>query len=145
MSLIVRPFGSEDEAVWRDLWSRYLAFYETSRSDDVYRITWARILDPEVPMHGRLALVERQPVGLVHWLYHPSFWDIAPRAYLNDLYVSEEARGKGVGRALIDTVYTHADERGAARVYWLTQEFNRTARTLYDRIGRATPFVMYTR
>ena len=30
-------------------------------------------------------------------------------------------------------------------VYWLTQEFNATARRLYDRVGRATPFIKYRR
>ena len=42
-------------------------------------------------------------------------------------------------------VYAEADAAGAADVYWLTQEFNVTARRLYDRIGRATPFVKYVR
>jgi GNAT superfamily N-acetyltransferase len=143
--LTVRALGIADEPVWRDLWTRYLAFYGTTKPEEIYRTTWARILDPECEMHGALALAGAEPVGLVHWLYHLSFWDGPARCYLNDLYVTEAARGTGAGRALIEHVYAAADARGASRVYWLTQEFNATARRLYDRIGRATPFVMYTR
>jgi GNAT superfamily N-acetyltransferase len=70
---------------------------------------------------------------------------MAPTCYLQDLYVVPETRGQGLGAALINHVYAAADERGAAEVYWHTQEFNATARRLYDRIGRLTPFIQYRR
>lgn len=56
-----------------------------------------------------------------------------------------EMRGAGVGRALIEAVYAAADAHHAGSVYWLTQEFNHTARKLYDRIGVQTPFIKYQR
>lgn len=52
---------------------------------------------------------------------------------------------RGVGRALIEAVYEAADERGAPSVYWLTQDFNETARVLYDRVANLTPFIKYQR
>jgi hypothetical protein len=42
-------------------------------------------------------------------------------------------------------VYTSADALGADEVYWLTQEFNATARRLYDQVAKATPFIKYRR
>ena len=65
--------------------------------------------------------------------------------YLQDLYATPESRGTGVGRALIEAVYAAADTAGAPSVYWLTQDFNETARKLYDRIGVKTPFIKYSR
>jgi GNAT superfamily N-acetyltransferase len=65
--------------------------------------------------------------------------------YLQDLYAVPEARGQGVGRALIKAVYAAADAAGAPSVYWMTQEFNTEARRLYDRVGTLTPFVKYQR
>ena len=50
-----------------------------------------------------------------------------------------------MGRALIEAVYGAADERGAPSVYWLTQDFNETARVLYDRVANLTPFIKYQR
>ena len=65
--------------------------------------------------------------------------------YLQDLYADPELRGRGIGRALIEAVYAAADAQGCPSVYWLTQEFNTTARQLYDRIGVETPFIKYNR
>jgi GNAT superfamily N-acetyltransferase len=54
-------------------------------------------------------------------------------------------RGTGAGRALIQAVYDAADQAGSPTVYWLTQDFNHTARKLYDRIGTLSPFIKYGR
>lgn len=145
MSAAVRPLAARDEPVWRGLWTGYLAFYATVLPEEVYRVTWARLMDPEIPMHGALAETGDGAVGLVHWLYHPSFWEIRHRVYLNDLYVRPEARGTGAGRALIEHVYADAEARGAPSVYWLTAEDNAVARRLYDRLARRTPFIKYAR
>jgi len=46
---------------------------------------------------------------------------------------------------LIEAVYQAADANGTPSVYWLTQDFNTTARQLYDRIGVLSPFIRYNR
>lgn len=145
MASEIRPLRREDEAEWRRLWRAYLAFYQTDRDEEVYATTWARLLDPQMAMRGRLAWRGDGPVGLVHWLEHASFWDLAPRIYLQDLFVDPEARGGGAGRALIEAVYADADAVGAARVYWLTAEDNAAARRLYDEVAALTSFVKYER
>ncbi|MCT4370628.1 GNAT family N-acetyltransferase [Yangia mangrovi] len=145
-SLIIRPLEAGDEAAWRALWTGYLTFYETSVPEEVYASTFARLLgdDPQ-DFHGLLALVGGVPVGLVHYVFHRHCWRIENVCYLQDLYAAPEARGTGVGRALIEAVYAAADAEGAPNVYWMTQEFNTTARQLYDRIGTVTPFIKYQR
>lgn len=72
-------------------------------------------------------------------------WSVENSCYLQDLYVDPEIRGTGAGRALIEAVHAEAAKAGATGVYWLTQECNKTARQLYDRIGELTPFVKYTK
>ena len=54
-----------------------------------------------------------------------------------------DMRGKGIGRALIEAVHAAAKEVGAGKLYWMTQEFNATARQLYDRLATKTPFIIY--
>ncbi len=132
--------------VWRDLWGAYLAFYETELPDLVYRTSFARLVDRTVgDYHGLIAEDDRAPVGIAHYIFHRHGWKVEEVCYLQDLYVSDEGRGKGAGRALIEAVYAAADAAGRPDVYWLTQEFNTTARRLYDRIGTCTPFVKYRR
>lgn len=146
MTCIVRPLTASDEPEWRRLWRAYLAFYETELSEDVYASTFARLLgdDPQ-DFHGLIAEVDGVPQGLTHYVFHRHGWKIENVCYLQDLYATPEVRGQGVGRALIQAVYDAADEAGAPGVYWLTQEFNETARRLYDRIGTVTPFIKYAR
>jgi GNAT superfamily N-acetyltransferase len=61
------------------------------------------------------------------------------------LFVDPAARGKGVGRALIEAVYDEADNRGATCTYWATMGNNATARRLYDGLATLSPFVQYRR
>lgn len=142
----IRPVARDDHARWRKLWTGYLEFYETTVSDAVYDTTFARLLsdDPWMPS-GRLAWMDGQAVGLVHYLYHAHCWRVERVCYLQDLYAAPEARGTGIGRALIEAVYAEADADGAPTVYWTTQDHNVTARQLYDRIATLTPFIKYQR
>lgn len=146
VTLEIRPLRREDEAEWRRLWTGYLEFYETSVTEEVYRSTFQRMLSGDAQeFHAFVAEKDGELIGLTHYLFHRHAWKIANVVYLQDLFVSPEARGTGAGRALIEAVYKAADDAGCPDVYWLTQEFNATARQLYDRIATLTPFIRYNR
>jgi ribosomal protein S18 acetylase RimI-like enzyme len=68
---------------------------------------------------------------------------IAPTCYLQDLYTDEALRGRGIGRALINGVYERAKAAGSSRVYWMTQDNNKTAMKLYDAIASYSGFIVY--
>ncbi len=144
MATTVRYVTAKDEAVWRDLWRDYLAFYKTARDEDVYAQTWARILDPDVEMFAKVAETpEHGVVGIVNFLYHKYFWGPENRIYLNDLYVRPDVRGTGAGKAMIDAVVDHAKAHNCEQVWWFTAEDNAVARKLYDRVATLSPFVKY--
>lgn len=146
MTLTIRPLTAADQPEWRRLWTAYLAFYETTLPDTVFDTTFARLLDPARPEQNALvAELDGRLVGLVHYIYHAHNWRAEDVCYLQDLYVDPETRGTGAGRALIEAVYAAADANGTPAVYWLTQDFNTTARQLYDRIATVTPFIKYQR
>lgn len=128
------------------MWKDYLAFYKTSVPDEVYDVTFSRLLGDD-PQEFSCFVAEQDGhlVGLTHYLFHRHAWKIENTCYLQDLYARPETRGTGVGRALIEAVYAAADANGSPSVYWLTQDFNETARKLYDRIGKQTPFIRYQR
>ncbi len=143
----IRPVAACDEAEWRGLFAAYIAFYKAEISGDVIAATFAHLLDPgrddmiglvAVDLDGRLA-------GLAHIVFHPSTWAATGYCYLEDLFVAPSTRGRGIGRQLIEAVYTEADHRGAGRTYWATHASNAPARGLYDRMARLAPFVQYRR
>ncbi|WP_394779298.1 GNAT family N-acetyltransferase, partial [Undibacterium sp.] len=74
---------------------------------------------------------------------HRSTTYINPTCYLQDLFTTEEARGKGVGAALIAYVTAQARRAGAARVYWQTHETNTQAMRLYDQVAEKSGFLVY--
>ena len=146
MTLSIRPLSPQDEPHWRRLWRDYLAFYNTERPEAVYASQFSRLTgDDPNDYNGLIAEVDGVPRGLCHYLFHRHGWREENVCYLQDLYADPELRGQGIGRALVEAVYAEADANGAPGVYWLTQEDNVTARRLYDRIGRKTPFVKYER
>ncbi len=146
MTVTVRPLQADDQTQWQDLWRAYLAFYETELGADIYDVFFQRLLgdDPQ-DFHGILAEKDGKLVGLTHFLFHRHGWKVENVCYLQDLYATPDVRGTGVGRLLIEAVYDAADAAGAPGVYWLTQDFNTTARKLYDRVGTQTPFIKYAR
>jgi GNAT superfamily N-acetyltransferase len=147
--LIIRPVARQDYEQWLPLWDGYNAFYErsgpTALNPDITRMTWARFFDAYEPVHALVADSGGQLLGLVHYLYHRSTTAIAPNCYLQDLFTSAAARGKGVGRALINGVYERATIAGSPRVYWQTHKTNHTAMQLYDKVAQNYGFVVYSK
>jgi len=143
--LLVRPARETDRHQWEVLWKGYQEFYETNL-DHVTDGLWHRLMgaNPQDP----ICLVAEQDgeiLGFTHYLFHGSCWSDKQRIYLNDLFTTPQARGKGVGRALIEAVYKAADKADAETVYWLTQDFNESGRALYDKVAKLTPFIKYAR
>lgn len=142
----IRPLATGDEAAWRRLWADYLAFYDTSRPEEVFQTTFARLVDPQEPgVFGLIALCGDEAVGLANCVVHRHLWRVEDVCYLGDLFVEPSRRGSGLGRALIEAVYSRAEALGAPYVYWMTQDFNTQARQLYDRVAEPTPFMKYQR
>ena len=147
MSIAVRRLEAKDKSVWLKLFKGYIEFYKASVAEPVIEETWRRLMAGGPDFHIGLVAVDASdtPVGLAHLLLHRSTWSPAYYCYLEDLFVDPARRKTGAGRALIEATYREADARGATRTYWATQEFNYTARALYDQIASKTVFVQYRR
>lgn len=141
--LAIRPVTPADLSGWLPLWEGYNRFYERTAAPEVTAQTWQRFFDAYEPVHGAVAEQDGALVGMVNYLYHRNTSMIGPTCYLQDLFTSEAARGRGIGRALIEHVYARAREAGAGRVYWMTHETNHTAMKLYDKVAERSGFVQY--
>ena len=131
---------------WRALWRAYQTFYDVNLGEAVFATTWARLLGADEPMFALGAFdADGRLLGIVHAILHRSCWSIGPSCYLQDLFTAADARGRGVGRALIDAVCARARQAGARRVHWLTHETNATARALYDQVAVNAGFIQYSK
>jgi len=146
-SFTVRPVSPSDYEQWLPLWDGYNAFYGRSGTSaldpEITRMTWVRFFDAYEPIYALVAESEGKLLGLTHYIFHRTTIAIAPICYLQDLFTMENARGKGVARALINAVYGQAKLAGAFRVYWQTHETNQTAMQVYDKMAEKSGFVVY--
>jgi GNAT superfamily N-acetyltransferase len=147
--ILVRDLRNEDFPRWKPLWDGYNAFYgrsgETALPEIVTNLTWARFFDGYDPIYALVAERDGQLLGLVHYLFHRSSTSLTSNCYLQDLFTVESARGKGVGRALIQEVYRRAERAGSGKVYWQTHETNSHAMKLYDQVAEKSGFIVYAK
>ena len=137
------PLEDRHKPEWLPLWKGYQRFYEVDIDGETTDLTWRRLMDPSEPMFVLGACADGRLVGIVHFLFHRSTWTTGDYCYLQDLFTAPDARGAGVGRALIAAVCERATSQGASRVYWLTREDNATAIALYDKVALRTGFIQY--
>lgn len=148
-ALVVRPIRESDQAAWQPLWDGYNAFYgrhgATALAPEITQATWQRFFYPAEQVFALVAELNGHLVGLTHYLYHRSTTRIEFTCYLQDLFTDPAARGKGVGRALIQGVYEQAKAAGITRVYWQTHTTNAAGLLLYDKVAQHMGFIVYSR
>lgn len=141
--LEISPVTGSDRAYWEVLARGFNAYFATEVGDDGYERTWRRLLDG-TQIRGIAARLDGKMVGFAHYFFHTSVWS-AGDCYLEDLFVDQEHRRRGVALALIEWVARDAEEHGAAKLYWHTTQDNVTARALYDKVAKFKGFITYTR
>lgn len=136
MNVTLRAAAPGDEADVLRL-VRALAAYE--REPDAVAATEASLRDtlfgPAARVHALLAELDGRPVGLALWFLTFSSWTGRPTLYLEDLFVEEQVRGRGVARQLMSALAREAQARGCARMDWAVLDWNVEAMAFYARIG----------
>ena len=141
----VRRAGPGDVEHVAPLFDAYRQFYELRTDLSGARAFLAARLDG-----GDAVVFFAQEAGdtLGFTLLYPVFSSLAmgPALILNDLFVVPKARGKGVGRALLDRAAQYGRETGAHAIELATATSNRTAQRLYESLGyvRDDAFHHYT-
>ncbi|MBJ7281001.1 MAG: GNAT family N-acetyltransferase [Rhodoluna sp.] len=143
MNITVRQIAVEDRSSWLELYHAYLKFYESEPVESSTELLWNRLTKAEPKIQGLVAESNGEIVGIAHFHYQLSTWSDTLHCYLEDLYVSEEARGKGLATALIAEVRKFAIEHECSELFWITKESNQTARKLYEKVAAVSDFVRY--
>jgi GNAT superfamily N-acetyltransferase len=147
-AILVRPIERADYAGWRPLWDGYNRFYgrqgPSALPDSISEATWERFFARDEPVRALVAEQDGHVIGIAHFLFHRSTTRLTDVCYLQDLFTAEEARGRGVGRQLINAVYEAARAAGSSRVYWQTKATNGPGRALYDKLAEHHGFIVYT-
>ena len=136
MSIEVRALTEQDEAIWRELWTGYLEFYESRVAEAVYQSTFRRMLvEGEYEPNALIAWDEDRAVGLVHYMFHRHCWRIENVCYLQDLYADPSVRGQGIGRAVLEALIEQARSMNADAIWLETNSNLKAATHLYEKCG----------
>lgn len=137
-NVVVIEAGLEELDYVSELFDKYRVFYsQKSNIQEAKRFIKERMINKEsvillaVEVNGEVKI----PMGLIQM--YPSFSSVSIDKIwiLNDLYVDENARKKGVGQLLMNKAKDFAVESGAIRVTLDTQTWNTTAQRLYEFMG----------
>jgi GNAT superfamily N-acetyltransferase len=140
----IRGISTRDESRWRELWDGYNRFYGREPSEPLTCHAWARIMDPESPVHAIVAVDETGfVIGIANYIIHENTTQLKPVCYLQDLFVDVQQRGGGVGQQLIDWLIANMKTQGWSQLYWNTRETNYRARCLYDKYTPHSGFLKY--
>ena len=136
MTIAIRPAAPQDVPLILAL-VHELAEYER----DAASVTATEAMIDEALFGARpaaeavIAQRDGEPVGFALFFQNFSTWTGRPSLYLEDLYVRPEARGHGVGKALLRHLAGIAIERGYPRFEWSVLDWNQPAIDFYRAMG----------
>jgi GNAT superfamily N-acetyltransferase len=96
----------------------------------------ALAFEPDPVVATMVAVQEGRPVAYLAW--HMGIFEIYKALFVAGLFVSEKARGSGIGRALMEEARRLATERGASYIAWMVWRQNPGAVAFYRRLGAET-------
>lgn len=144
MTLTVCKPEASDRAQWEVLYQGYAEFYQVPMNDEILDTVWGWIQDANNPFFGLVAKNETGDcIGFMHCRQMPSPLRGAQVGFLDDLFVSPDARGQGVVEALYEALNQLGREQGWPFIRWITAEDNARARAVYDKLSDKTHWVTY--
>src|ERR1043166_1541180 len=116
---------------------RELAIYEKKRHKAV--VTEQDLLrdgfGPQPKFRALIAEWDGQPAGYASFFYFYSTFQGRPALFLEDLFVLDQFRGKGIGKSLLASVAKLAIELECFGLRWEVLDWNRPAIEFYERLG----------
>ncbi|WP_161865666.1 MULTISPECIES: GNAT family N-acetyltransferase [Pseudomonas] len=136
MTLNIRPATPDDaELILRFITD--LAIYEKAEHEvktDAAGIRDSLFADGSTA-HGLICEHDGEPIGYAVYFFNYSTWLGKHGLYLEDLYVSPEARGLGAGKALLRHLAQLAVARDCGRFEWSVLDWNTPAIDFYESFG----------
>ena len=144
MNLVTRAIEPQDYDSWRALYGAYADFYRDTQTDGQMREVWTWLMDPGHDVQAIVAIDDAAYLaGLAHYRPFARPLGALIGCFLDDLFVSPDARGSGAADALLEHLRSLARESGWSVVRWITADNNYRARAKYDQYATRTMWVTY--
>ncbi len=134
---------AQDFDAWFPLYEKYALDVKATVDPQIARIVWGWFLDPLDPAECVLLVDGEALIGFAHFRSFPRTLNANQAGYLDDLYVCENHRRRGLARALIEYVSKLGEARGWSHLRWVVFEDNERARRLYEEIAQRSDLLTY--
>ena len=136
MSLIVRQATPSDAATIlrfvRELADYEKAIHEVEATEETVRVS---IFGDGSVTHALVAERDGAAIGMAVYFFSYSTWQAKNGLYLEDLYVTPQARGSGAGKAMLRRLAQIAIAKGCGRFEWSVLDWNEPSIRVYEAIG----------
>jgi GNAT superfamily N-acetyltransferase len=136
MSLLIRNLRDEDEMAYRELFRDYLRSYGLPVEEAKVDEEWSKLTGPHYRARTRVLLDGPKMLGFISYLNFPAKPGTGEDCHLEDLFIIEEARGRGLGKVLFDTLVDTARAEGCLALHCHPNDTDFAAQAIFDRYAR---------
>ena len=140
---MIREIKFSDKEEWKDLYREYADFYKVEMNEEILKTVWGWLHDKSHDVKGIVYEHENKIVGFAHYRRMPRPLRGKYIGFLDDIYVEPKQRGKKIGEKLIYELNEISKKNNWDLIRWITQDNNRRAKSLYDRVAKKTSWSLY--
>ena len=140
---MIREIKLRDKEEWKDLYRGYADFYKVEMNEEILKTVWGWLHDKNHDVKGIVYEHENKIVGFAHYRRMPRPLRGKYIGFLDDIYVEPKQRGKKIGEKLIYELNEISKKNNWDLIRWITQDNNRRAKSLYDRVAKKTTWSLY--
>lgn len=136
INYVIRPVQKHELAELLPLLQEHAAYEQCSFSPEgkLERLS-AAIFQQPAKLFCEVVAIEKKLIGFVSYTFDYSTWDAGEFMYMDCLFLRENARGLGIGNAIMHKLQQIASNRGCINIQWQTPDFNQPAIRFYNRLG----------
>ena len=140
---MIREIKLRDKEEWKDLYREYADFYKVEMNEEILKTVWGWLHDKSHDVKGIVYEHENKIVGFAHYRRMPRPLRGKYIGFLDDIYVEPKQRGKKIGEKFIYALNKISKKNNWDLIRWITQDNNRRAKSLYDRVAKKTSWSLY--
>ncbi len=143
----IKELSHNDYEDWKHIFNEYLLFYDAVLPLSTIKSSWDKIINKEEPIYCvgfyKSLKKSKKLIGIINFIYHQSTWSKKNVCYLEDLFVLEPFRSKGIASALFGHLINICKTKNIDKLYWKTKSDNFIAQSLYNKLALKTDFIEY--
>ncbi len=144
MSIKITHIATQDRQAWEQLYRAYAEFYNMPMNDEILDTVWSWIFDENNMFFAFIAKdTEDNALAIAHCREMPSPLRGTMVGFLDDLFITPNARGTQCSHKMMRHLNNFGSSRGWPSIKWITADNNYRARTLYDKVATKTHWVTY--